>query len=244
METAGVYKLDMLSERAVYFGADGSKFDGVTKVLKALDKPALLYWAWGLGKQGKTLDEAREGSTNRGKVAHGRIEAFCRDLAFDDSDIPGNLMDESDASLARFKEWWDANGWELVDAERQVASDRLRIGGTIDLMLRSAKRKVTALADIKTASGFYVEQRLQICGYEDILAEDHRWNPSRGRIPSGWSDHGPLPFDEVWIARVGKDEPGDMDAFEMSASERLLHRKVFRGLAAVHYDLKKVLARR
>lgn len=240
----GAYRLDMLSEHATYFGTDGSKYDGVTRVVKVLDKPALLFWAWNLGQQGKTLDDARSGSTDRGKVAHGRIEAFCRDLPFDDTDIAGNLMDESDASLARFKDWWGEQGWELVDAERQVSSDRLRIGGTLDLLLHSRKRKATALVDIKTASGFYVEQRLQVCGYEDLIAEPHRWNESRGRSMSDWTDHGPVPVEEVWIARVGKDEPGDMDAFEMSASERILHRKVFRGMAANHYELKKVLARR
>lgn len=241
----GVLSLDMLSEYAAYHLIGGGKGDGVSKVVKVLDKPALVGWANKLGLQGTTLQEAYNKSTGRGKVAHGRIEARCRDLKFDHSNIPGELMAESDRSVERFfEEFWDKEGCELIDAERQMVDDDLRIGGTLDLYVRFTKRGTTGLIDVKTSSGFYPEQKLQLCGYGNIATKPHRWNPTRGRDASCWEPSEPLVIDEYWIARVGNDEPGDMDAMQLSRTEVELHTEAFIGLARNHYTMKKVLARR
>lgn len=242
----GVFTLDMLSEKEHYCGPDGARYDGASTIVKVLDKPALVGAANRLGLKGLRIeDEWYTAAANRGKVAHGRIEAWARDLAFDSSNIDPNLMDESDASLERFKVFWDEHGFEFIDAERLMVVPEIRAGGRLDLLLKSRKRGTRCLIDVKTSSGFFAEQKLQICGYGHMIQVPHLENPTRGKGPMFWVPADPVPIDEYWIARVGKDEPGDMDGMELSRSEVDLHTRVFLGLAGdLHYDLKKVLARR
>lgn len=248
---AGVFTLDMLSEKDPYIGPDGSRYAGVSTISKVLDKPNLVHAAWKVGTTGRTLDEAwYNAPAQRGKVAHGRIEAYCRDLVFSEEGCPAQALEDSDEAVERFKAFWAEHDFELLDAERMMVVPALRAGGRLDLYARRRRSfgpyraGAKCLLDVKTAKGFFAEQKIQLCGYGELASRPHLINPTRGKGPMFWTPAEPLEIDELWIARVGNEQPGDMDAMQLSASEVDLHTRVFLGLAAMYYDIKKVLARR
>lgn len=240
-----MYRLADAKEQRDYRNSRGQKVDSVTNVTKMLDKPALLFWAWSLGRDGMTLDQGRAPAANIGTVAHARCEAWLRDMMFDEAGIDPEVLRQSDYSLERFKQWWGEQGFQLDTTEYAMVSDEHNIGGRLDIRAfrgdGPAPKRV--LLDLKTSKGFYSEMFLQVGGYAELQANPHLTKTASGL----WAPAPPenvFEFDEVWIARIGKDEPGDMDAVEVPQSEMQLARRAFVGLARAYYDVKAVQARR
>jgi len=237
-----VFRVGDTKERRNYRNAKGEKVDSVTQVTGVLDKPALLYWAWKLGTEGVSMDSAKRGAANIGVLAHARIEAWVRDMVFDEAGIDPQLLEASDGSVERFKAWWTDNSFVLDTTEYAMVSHHLNIGGRLDIRARRGDEKgPRVLVDIKTSKGFYSEMFIQVGGgYCELQAHPHLTELPNGR----WVEaEDVFDFDEVWLARVGKDEPGDMDACEIPRSEVMDLRKTFAGMALNHYNLKRTLSR-
>lgn len=239
MNAPNVYTLDMLRDRRKYTTAAGEKCDGVTSITGTLDKPALLYWAHKLGAQGISLDQARQGAANIGTVAHARIEANLRDMVFDEASVGADLFAASTQAVDKFMRWWDESKFELVETEYAAVNEEMKVGGRMDIWARRPNGSL-CLVDVKTSSGIYPEMRLQLGGYVELVSIPHRHQLGEWL----WGNVEAVKFDEVWIARVGKDEPGDIDPVEIPQSDLPLLRRVFKNLAMNHYDLKRVLSRR
>lgn len=192
------YTLDMLRAHQVYKNASGKRLPGVTTVLGILDKPALLRWAWNLGRDGVDLDKARGAAATIGTVAHARVEAYLRGMEFSETGIERSTLDKSATAFLHFLEWWDARGLAVVETELQLISEAWQVGGTLDILARDGDRLL--LVDIKTSNGIYREMRIQASAYAAMYEETHP-----GKI-----------VQEVWIVRIPKNEDGGPEPIQIT----------------------------
>jgi hypothetical protein len=201
---------------------DGVKVPGVTTILNALPKPALVKWAaekaadhainhWDelatlppSERHKRILRAHREDVTSKG--ARGtRIHALGDKLAHgEEVKVPDDLRGPVEA-YARFLDRW---GIRTTATETPIAHTRYRYAGTADLWAGIDRLGVElALVDLKTGSGVYDETALQLAGY--LFAD--LWQPEPGDERT--LDAGDLP---VYVAHIGPDDvrllPVEVDA--------------------------------
>ena len=60
----------------IYKNSKGELLPGVTTIIGQLDKPALVQWAWKLGKEGKDWREERDSAGDIGTLVHEAVLNF------------------------------------------------------------------------------------------------------------------------------------------------------------------------
>lgn len=172
-----------------YF-ANGELVQGVTTLLKVINKPALVPWAAKMSAEyiernltpGKPLDEVEiknlvtgckdahrlktEKAADIGSIAHQWCEDYVKGLN-PVTPVNEDLKAITDAFL-RFLDEYDI---EPVRAERKLYSRNLRVAGTTDLI--AMFRGGLAILDYKTsASGIWNEAFIQLGAYSMMYAEE------------------------------------------------------------------------
>lgn len=194
-----IMKLDFERAHTQYLNAAGKEIPGVTTVLKILDKPALVYWAWDLGRKGQDYRKVSSKAADTGTVAHAMAEAYLRGMELDTSNIPADVLDKAETSFIKFVQWWDAQGFEVLHTERKLISEKWQCGGTMDIMARRLSNGNICVIDLKTSKAIYDEMRIQISAYADMAEQEDF----------------PLTVNERIIARIGKKDQGDFEAAEV-----------------------------
>ena len=150
----------------IYKLKDGTLVPGVTTIINQLDKPALIQWAWKLGKEGKDWKTERDSAGDIGTLVHEAVIGF----------FTGEGIDLSDKLVAacygKFLSWWydEGDDAKMVIAETPLVSEKLAFGGQPDLYIRMNGKN--RLIDIKTGGGIYKETWLQLAGYDILLREN------------------------------------------------------------------------
>jgi Holliday junction resolvase len=229
-------KLDLKREHQIYKLADGTRVPGVTTVLGELAKPALIDWSAGeeragiLGciKRGEEVPDyyfyktKRDRASDLGTIIHARIEAWHKGEELEPDNIPADLFVKSAFGFSRYLAWWAEGGFKLVGSERQLVSEDLRCGGTVDV-LAMAEAGLT-LVDIKSTKASkwwpYPETLAQVATYAEMVGEVKR----------------------VIVVRVGKEEGDELQTYELNLTERAAGLRLFRA-AKEAYLAKKELAR-
>ena len=147
----------------IYKLKDGTLVPGVTTIIGQLDKPALIQWAWKLGKEGKDWREERDSAGDVGTLVHETIlKFFRREEICDLDDVVFNCF-------RKFINWWEEemkNAPLEVISERALVSEKYRFGGQLDIFIDHK------LVDIKTSNGIYDSYWLQLAGYDILLREN------------------------------------------------------------------------
>lgn len=216
----GLYRIDMLSPRRKYFNKLGRPVPGATTVVGILDKPALARWHNSMGLQGINTQEYVKAAADIGTTTHARSEAWVRGLDFDKDCVTPELMRDSEAGYRRFIKWWTEEGLEVEAVEQAVISEAHQAGGTLDI--RASRGKQRGLVDLKTSNAIYREHKLQVCGYNDIVAA------VEGR-----------PFDFVVIARLGKLLMDDVQPYTLTERELECGARTFRKLCETYWLLRE-----
>lgn len=158
--------------RPVYRTADGVRVPSVTTVLGVIAKPWLVPWANGLGLRGINSTDYVDETAGGGTLVHAVIEATLKGqpltatLADDFTDIE---REYARAAWRRFVEWRGGHELEPLLMEHQLVSERLRVGGTVDLYARVDGR--LAVLDFKTSNRVYDSHLLQLAAYRSLLEE-------------------------------------------------------------------------
>lgn len=175
---------------------DGRPVKGVTTLINAgLPKPALTRWSaktvaeWVADNpddldvlrrngRGPMVDflkavpwQARDEAAVRGTDVHALGERLVHG---DEVEVPDHLAEHVDG----YVKWLDLWQPEPIWTERPVASRQWWYAGTFDLI--ATMRGVTWLLDIKTASGVYGDNALQLSAYahaEFLLDHDNQEQP-------------------------------------------------------------------
>lgn len=189
----GLYRIDFLSTHTVYKNAAGKRLPGVTTVLGILNKPALLKWAWQLGQSGIDLEAARQSAADIGTIAHALCEAHLRGMKLDTANLVPEMLSKAETGFLRFLEFWDKEGLTVVALERPMVSERMQVGGTLDILARRSDGRLV-LVDIKTSKAIYDEMLVQTATYAAI------WEELENEV-----------VDEVMIVRIGKEDAEDLE---------------------------------
>ncbi len=190
-------RLELDAPHTVYRTRDGVRVPSVTTVLGMLDKPALLWWAWDLGRKGEDYRKVKQRAADVGTVAHGLCEAYLRGMELDTSNLVPEVVAQAQVSFERFRKWWDAQGYTVLHNELPLVSEKWRVGGTLDVMAQDREGNLV-LVDLKTSRRVYFEMQLQVSAYAAIYEE----------VTSG-------PVSELFIVRIGKAEQEDDAGFEV-----------------------------
>lgn len=191
--------LDFTEVHTIYRNKAGEKVPGVTTVLGMLNKPALLRWAWKLGRDGKELERTRQVAADIGTIAHGLCEAHLRGMELDTTNLAQDQLTAAGIGFARFLEWWESLGWSVVHTEHRMVSEAMQVGGTGDVVARRPDGAL-ALLDLKTSKAIYPEMYVQVASYAAMYEETAKEPIAECRIVR----IGKAADDEIEVRRVDK----------------------------------------
>jgi len=151
---------------------DGTIVPGVTTVLNLLAKPALIYWAWDLGRQGIDFRKARDKAGDIGTIAHEMIETDIKGGKFDPSEYAPNLVEKAENAYLAWLQWQDNFELTTLGSEIQLVSEKYKFGGTLDWIVKNKDGQIW-LIDFKSSKDIYDEMHYQIAAYEQLWNENH-----------------------------------------------------------------------
>lgn len=159
-------------QRPDYRTKDGVRVPGVTTVLNLKNKPALVEWAFNLGKNNPGLSSSREyvdDLARIGTACHERIASHLKNKTPDLSDFTGKEIEASAIPFGKFLDWTRGKDIKVVAIEKMLVSERHHYGGSLDALLDiDGKRTVT---DFKTGKAIYPEYFLQVAAYAEAEQE-------------------------------------------------------------------------
>jgi len=160
--------------------ANGEPVPGVTTVLNILNKPALVQWAWELGRQGLDWREVRDNAGDIGTLAHYLILCHLKGEIPDVEEYSPSDVGKANNCLAKFKNWLREHPISPVMIEEPLVSEEYRYGGTLDLFAEHNGEFI--LVDFKTgSSGIFPEMMYQLAAYQQMLKEQG-WPVASARI--------------------------------------------------------------
>jgi hypothetical protein len=125
----------------------------ITKLTQLLHKDGLLFWANKIGLEGIQLSDYRKKSTNDGTDMHTKIQNY---LLYK---IPFEFSEKLDNCLF---------GYDIIAVEKSF--DNGFISCRTDLLI--SKDGVNTVVDFKSNKNVYLEQKLQLSTYKEILNYD------------------------------------------------------------------------
>jgi hypothetical protein len=172
---------------------------GVTTILSVISKPALIQWSANMciehivNNCKKELLAVPDGEIpdeiayfivtpeilEEAKFAHRKKKEKAGDwgtnvhLAIENwikkNDELPKLDEKGFEVFSKFKKWAEDNKVEFLESEKNVWSEKLWIGGIVDLVFKMNGKKY--IGDIKTSSGIYNEAFFQMGAYNLCLEE-------------------------------------------------------------------------
>jgi len=159
----------MKKERQHYKLLDGTLVAGVTTILQVMAKPALIPWAWKLGKNGVDYREHLDEKANIGTLAHEMILAYYKNEPRRNNAYSQEESDQALVCFEKFTEWESQHNSKPILIEGSMVSEIFKYGGTPDFY-GEIDGKLTLL-DFKTNPNVYDEMKIQLSAYYMLLRE-------------------------------------------------------------------------
>jgi len=201
-----------------YESCSGEWLPGVTTIVQLLAKPQLYIWSNKKGLEGIDSEKLKDALANIGTCAHTLIEYDLMNKEPDLSDYTPDEIKRAQIPFKKFKEWQKNRNFSAEKVELELVSERHKFGGTCDLYGTLDGKKT--LIDIKTSKSCYLEHKLQVAAYRELLEEN------------GYK------VEQVKILRVGREGKEGFDELEVTRLETLF--SIFLCLLKV-YQLKREL---
>jgi len=175
-----------------YHNSKGKRLPGVTTITGLFDKGGLVRWAAGLHKKGIEYEAYMAEAAGVGSCAHAMIQSAAHGQKVDLGQFSGDQISWATECALKVVDgaalvksgmtitenqasrigWFSVIGFELMESETQLVSEKLQVGGTFDLYGKTAKGSL-ALGDIKTSdSGIYLENCMQVVAYTAMAIEN------------------------------------------------------------------------
>jgi hypothetical protein len=212
--------IDLLQPHQSYFNAAGERLPSVTTIT-GFAKPDLGWWHNKQGLAGIDTQVYVQRTADIGTVTHARIEATLTRRIFDESNIDPDVVAQSLHGYRRFMAWWEEQGYRPHANELRLVSERLQVGGTLDI-IAATRAEALVLLDIKATNGIHREHKVQVAG---------------GYAPMFRETTG-IEFAEVWIVRVGREANDKLQAVQVK--NRRACERAFRSLRRAYAALEAV----
>lgn len=186
------------------------KFNGEYNPINLDDGSLDEAWIERVIEESKKLPQKiAEEAADLGTRAHAIIDEMCKGIrSFSLEGVPEDLI----KPVKGFLDWWAQCEFEVVLSEVRVASEKLGVGGSMDILLRHKKSRKLVVGDWKTSKSIYLPMFYQVAGYslclEEMIGEE---------------------IDEAWIIRFPKyaDDPMPFEAKEISGEALRLSKAGF-----------------
>ena len=169
--------------RPRYVTTGGELVPGVTTILSVKAKPALVGWAFNIGKHNPELPSIRayvDDLAEIGTVVHLRVNADLMGTVPDFSDYAPSVVAQSDVSFEKYLSWKRGRAISLLGAELSLVSDEHRYGGTLDFF--GVIDGALTVLDVKTGKAIYPEYFIQAAAYAQLVVEHFHVTPAELRI--------------------------------------------------------------
>lgn len=204
----------------IYKNAAGKRVPGVTTFLGVVDKPALLYWAWNEGREGRDFRATSSEAADIGKLAHEMITEKLAGREATTWEYADDIVSQAETSALKFWDWLGDKEYEVRFVEEALISELLQCGGTCDIYWKIDG--LWTLDDLKTGKAIYPEYKTQASVYADIIRENG------------------YPVDRVRIVNIPRSEEEGFDCQEAYPDSWDNHREFFQACQVI-YNKKKVL---
>lgn len=162
-----------------YQDSAGNKVPSVTTIIgRFKESGGLLYWANEAGRNGLTLEQARQPAATAGTMAHELVEAHLRGEKPPALDASGDIIEKAKAAFATFLKWQKQSALKFKHVEVPLVSDAHRFGGRIDAIGTIGNELV--LCDFKTSNSVYSDYTLQLAAYAILWNESYPDHPLVG----------------------------------------------------------------
>jgi hypothetical protein len=167
-------KDEKLKVHTIYRDADGFRVPSVTTIIGVLgfNTQILMHWAVAESLAGRDPFAVRDRAADIGTIAHGMIEADIKGEKFDTSEYAPNDVEKASKAYKSFLDWQDKLGIECIASELQLVHQRLKYGGTIDLVARHDTE--LWLVDFKTSKAVYTEHKIQVAAYRELYNANNK----------------------------------------------------------------------
>jgi len=199
MKRNGEVVQEKTKTHTVYKTIDGCRVSGVTSILRVLDKPALVKWAWSLGNAGIEVESYRDDLAGVGRLVHAMIlQHFDASRKFNEAEYSPIDHDRASNSFIKFLDWEKTHGPVPALIETPLVSEQFLFGGTPDFY--GTVNGVKTLVDYKSGKGVYQEAYYQMAAYLHLLKFGHALD---GQAPLD------LDVEQVIILNIGRSEKED-----------------------------------
>jgi len=162
-----------------YYLKDGSRVPGTTTIIgRFKESGALLHWAWGEGRAGRELYEARDAAAEAGTLAHAMVEASIKGVKLETPLVDSGVLQKAIAAFGAYQSWAKGTGIKVIEQEMQLVSEKHRFGGTPDAIGELDGK--LCLLDWKTSNAVYSDYLLQLAAYKLLWEENHPEHPLTG----------------------------------------------------------------
>lgn len=193
----------------------GNRVPSISTILRKFQDPgALLNWAWRVGKEGKTLDEARESQATAGHVAAARAMALLAGEPFAPADFDPQLVIATDRPLVLFRGWAGDHRVSLERRDDLYVSDADGYGGLVTTAMFEGR---TAIFSLKAGKGVYLEDVLTVAAQAHLAG-----------------------LDTAVLIRFGKDSGGFDECRTLGPAEIAAAWALFRTLLTAYGQVKPV----
>lgn len=177
---------------------DGKNLNGITTILSVINKPALIQWSANMAvdflqnvikegvpyaelqlsewfKEAKTAHrKKKEKAGDIGTAIHEAVEKFIKEgLKKNDDELVQKCLNN-------FISFAKENKVKFLESEKNLYSRKHWLGGIVDFICEIDGE--VWVGDIKTASGIYPENFLQMAGYQIMIEEMGLYKDIKGHI--------------------------------------------------------------
>ncbi len=191
-------RLERNKPHTKYILSDGTETVGASTIA-GINKPVdpLRGWAARLAREGKDWRKERDMTADVGHLAHFMIECHLAGEEMDLSEYSDDDIHTAQLAFEKFMNYWTKNDVQIVASELILVSDKLRYGGTLDLL--GIQDEDLILFDWKTSKQIYDSHLMQAVGYKKLF-ENRNLTP----MERAWTAI-PKKIKKVCIVRVGRD---------------------------------------
>jgi hypothetical protein len=184
MRDKTVKSLDRTKTHTVYRTTSGERVPGGSTLARTIsfgNTDSLISWGCRLAEVGQDWQAVRQESAQLGTAFHRLVECRYTGEPFPAEQYPPLFTAQATRMADSFANVLNALGLVIHASEQQLVSDRLRFGGTLDLVLSQGNlMPPTVLGDLKSSNFLSGEHVMQVAGfYRELYSEEYGCYPEQ-----------------------------------------------------------------